>query len=98
MFDFKKLVSKYLRELADKIDTDTSEVSEEDAINVLSLIAHYPMSKAQAYEYLNMSRAKFDLLVDSNKMPKGRKRVGFKEKVWYKDELDVAIKKLRDKK
>lgn len=98
MFDFKKLVAKYLRELADKIDAGTSEISENEAMDVLNLIAHEPMSKTQAHQYLNMSRAKFDMLVDANKMPKGKKRKGFKELVWYRDELDIAAKKLRDKK
>ena len=98
MFDFKKLISKYLRELADNIDADNSEISEKDAIEILSVIAHYPMSKAQAHQYLNMSRATFDLLVATNKIPQGKKRVGFREKVWYKDELDIAAKMLSNKK
>lgn len=98
MFDFKKLIAKYLRELANKLDSDSSEISEKEAVEVLSLIAHYPMSKAQAHQYLNMSRSNFDLLVENGKMPKGRKRVGFREKVWYKDELEIAIKKLSKKK
>jgi hypothetical protein len=31
--------------------------------------------------------------VREGKIPKGRKRKGFKELVWYKDELDTAIRK-----
>lgn len=95
MFDYKKLVTKYLREAADKIDAGTSEVTEEEAMHILGNIAHQPMSKAQAYKYLNLSRPRFDMLVAIGKIPKGKKRVGFKEKVWWKDELDKC--KYREK-
>lgn len=98
MFDFKKLIVKYLRELADKIDTGTSEVSETEAVDILSIISHQVMSKEQACSYLNLSRSRFDDLVREKKLPKGRKRVGFKEIVFYRDELDIAAKKLRNKK
>ena len=90
MFDFKKLVVKYLREVAEKIDSGTSEITESQAIDVLRVIAHEAMSKEQACVYLNLSRSRFDDLVRERKLPKGRKRVGFKEKVWWRDELDMC--------
>jgi predicted DNA-binding transcriptional regulator AlpA len=36
---------------------------------------------------LGISRSKFDALIKEGKLPKGRKRRGFKELIWYKDEL-----------
>ena len=98
MFDFKKLVVKYLRDVADKIDAGTSEISETEAVDILGVISHQVMSKEQACRYLNLSRARFDDLVREKKIPRGKKRVGFKELVFYRDELDLAAKKLRDKK
>lgn len=98
MFDFKKLVVKYLRDIADKIDAGTSEISETEAVDILGVISHQVMSKEQACRYLNLSRARFDDLVREKKIPRGKKRVGFKELVFYRDELDLAAKKLRDKK
>ena len=98
MFDFKRLVVKYLRDVADKIDAGTSEISETEAVDILGVISHQVMSKEQACRYLNLSRARFDDLVREKKIPRGKKRVGFKELVFYRDELDLAIKKLRDKK
>ena len=98
MFDFKKIVTKYLREAADKIDAGTSEISESEAIDILRVIAHESMSKSQACSYLNLSVPRFDQLVVLNKIPKGRKVVGFKELRFYKDELDIAAKKLKDEK
>ena len=38
--------------------------------------------------YLDIGRSQFDQLVRDGMLPKGRKRMGFKELVWYKDELD----------
>ena len=90
MFDFKKLVVKYLRDVADKIDGGTSEISETEAVDILKVIAHKAMSKEQACNYLNISRPRFDGLIREKKIPKGVKRIGFKEKVWFQDELDVC--------
>ena len=88
MIDFKKLVAKYLREVADKIDSGECELSKTEAIDILSVVAHEPLTKEQACSYLNMSRSKFDDLVREGKLPKGRKRVGLKNLSWWKDELD----------
>ena len=93
MFDFKKLVVKYLREVADRIDCGTSEITESQAVDVLKVIAHEAMSKEQACDYLNLSRSRFDDLVRERKIPRGQKRKGFKELVWWKDELDMCKKK-----
>ena len=79
-----------LRETADKIELGTSEIDEEQAIEIASAIAHQPLSKEQACSYLNMSRSKFDDMILHGKLPKGRKRRGFKELVWFKDELMVT--------
>lgn len=90
MFDFRDLIVKYMREVADKIEVGTSEISESEAIDILRIVAHEAMSKEQACTYLNLSRARFDDLVGEKKLPKGKKRTGFKELVFYKDELDAA--------
>lgn len=93
MFEFRRMVVKYLREIADKIEVGTSEISESQAMDILSVVAHEAMSKEQACNYLNLSRSRFDDLVRERKIPKGQKRVGFKELVWWKDELDMCKRK-----
>lgn len=90
MLDFKKLAVKYLREVADKISDGSSEISESQAIDVLRVIAHEAMSKEQACNFLNLSRSRFDDLVREKKIPKGQKRTGFKELVWWRDELEMC--------
>ena len=92
MFNFKKLVVKYLKEAIQMIENDDCELSDTEAMDIVKVIAHRPMSKEQACNYLNLSRSRFDDLVRERKIPKGRKRVGFKELYWYQDELDFCKK------
>lgn len=87
MSNLNKLIAKELHALADKFDADTSEISEAEAIDIVDMLMHRAISKATACNYLGIRRSKFDSLVQEGKLPKGRKRVGFKEKVWWKDEL-----------
>lgn len=93
MHNLKKLLSRCLRELADKIDAGTSEITETQAMDIVSMLTHIPMSKETACSYMNLSRARFDDYVREGRIPKGRKRVGFKELVWWRDELDECKKK-----
>lgn len=85
----KRTVSKLLRQIADKIDSGTCELDEEQAMNIMATIGHEPLSKDAACSYLNISRSKFDSLVADGKLPKGKKRRGFKELCWFKDELVI---------
>ena len=93
MFDFKKYIAKCLRGIADKIDAGTSEITEQEAMDILKVVAHESMSKEQACNYLNMSRSRFDTLIREKKIPKGKKISGYKELRWYRDELDACKKK-----
>jgi excisionase family DNA binding protein len=88
----KKLITKLLRETADKIEAGTCELSDSEAMDIMSVLSHEVMSKEQACSYLNISRSKFDSLVGEGKLPKGRKRRGFKELLYYRDEIDTYIK------
>jgi len=54
-----------------------------------------PMSKVQAYSYLNMRRSNFDRYVRDGLLPKGKDIVGFKEKVWYRVDLDSAVARMK---
>lgn len=83
----RKAVAKYLRELADKFDAGNTNISEEQSIQLLSLLANEELSKDQACSFLNIQRSKFDKLVREGKLPKGRKVRGFKELRWNKKDL-----------
>ena len=90
-----QMITKILRETADKLDAGNSEISETEAMDIAEALCHHVMSKDTACRYLNMSRSRFDDLIRMKKLPKGRKRIGFKELVWFQDELDNCVKKLK---
>ena len=90
-----KLLSKTIRDTADKFDAGTSELTEEEAMDVLSILSHKVLSKEQACDFVGLKPSQFNLLIATNKLPKGRKRRGFKELVWYEDELRDAITKAK---
>lgn len=89
----KSLLIKELRNLADKLDAGTTHISEEEAMDILSVVIHQAMSKEEACVYLNCSRATFDNAIRDGLIPKGRKLRGRKELIWYKDELSNVLKR-----
>lgn len=93
MLNIKRLVVRYLRDIADKIEAGNSELSESEAMDIMRVIAHESLSKEQACRHLNVKRSRFDDLIREKKLPKGRKVSGFKELRWYRDELEKAINK-----
>lgn len=84
-----KVFSKLLRDTADKLDAGTCEISEDQAMDVIKMLSHQPLSKDQACTYLNISRSRFDDLVRDGILPQGRKIRGLKEKMWYQDEITL---------
>lgn len=89
-------IKKLLLGIIDDIDAGNSNIDEEEAIQIAKLLKEslrkdVPMSKYQAYTYLNISRATFDNLVREGKLPRGKKIAGFKELVWTKKELNKYL-------
>ena len=92
-----KVLQKLLRKIDKDIDAGNTNITEEEALEIATILKEYvrkdsPMSKYQAYTYLNISRATFDNLVREGKLPAGQKVPGFKELFWYKKDLDKYIK------
>jgi len=92
-------LKELLLRIVDDIDCGNSgDMSEEEILEVVKVLKKYtrqdtPLSKYQAYTYLNISRATFDNLVREGKLPKGKKQVGFKELCWYKKDLKKYLQK-----
>ncbi len=82
-----KMLASLLREKADKIESGNCVIYSAEALHIVSVFSHEPLSKAQACKFLNVGRSKFGYLMAEGKIPKGGKEKGFKELVWYKDEL-----------
>ena len=92
----KKTFIKLLEKTLDDYKADNTYLSETEMVDIMSMLCHQALSKESACKYLNISRSRFDDLVREGKLPRGIKRTGFKELIFYKDELDQAIKKIRD--
>lgn len=90
-----KILVKELRLAADKLEKGTCVISMDAARDIITVLTHVPLSKEQACMFLNISRATFDNYVGLGKLPKGRKEVGKKELVWYQDELQECINRLK---
>ena len=93
MSGLNKLISKRLRELADKFDAGTSEATEQQCLDILNIIGNQRMSREQAAEYLNMPINTFNQYISKGIIPPGHKEKGYKELTWYRNELDTVIYK-----
>lgn len=82
-----KEISRLLREVADRIDAGTTDASEEQTLELAKIFLHEPISKERAAIELKISPSRFDALVAEGKLPKGKKKLGWKELRWYLDEV-----------
>ena len=94
------VISRMLRSIADRIDEGSISFNPEETIQVMEAIKGFVdkeqrISKYQACQYLNVSRATFDNYIREGKLPKGQKQAGFKELSWSYKDLDKAIGKLK---
>ena len=93
----KKVLSKMLRQLADDVDNDKFDCGESEIVGIITQLAEFNtshLSKAQACDYLNISRSTFDKMIKEGKIPKGKKRQGFKELSWTKEQLNIIKNEL----
>lgn len=93
-----KIIRDLLMMIVNRIDTGNSNITDEEAINLVKVLKEYTdkdkrISKYEACRYLNISRATFDNYVREGKLPRGRHEVGFKELSWSKKDLDDFVKK-----
>lgn len=88
----KETLKKSLINFIELLDTGNSDYSDSELNEILETINkitnnNKKLSKYQACEYLNVSRATFDNWVRSGKLPEGKKEAGFKEKFWEMRDL-----------
>lgn len=92
-----KVIGKMLRDIADRIDEGSISSNPEETIQAMQALKEIVdkeqrISKYQACQYLNISRATFDNYVREGKLPRGKHTAGFKELGWFKKDLDKFIK------
>lgn len=85
----RNILINLLKEYTSKIESGTCEISEEEASEIMAIIAHKTLTKEQACDFMHLKRSRFDDLVRAGKIPRGRKHKKDKELVWYEDELRI---------
>lgn len=93
-----QIIKNHLLKIVEDIDAGNTNLNEEEAIELTDTIVRLVdrtrrVSKYEACQYLNISRATFDNYVREGKLPKGTKEAGFKELSWSRKELDMFINK-----
>ena len=96
-----KVIKSLLERIINDIDCGNSNITEDEAMDIIKIIKSYTdktqrLSKYQACQKLNVSRATFDNLVREGVIPRGEKVVGFKELFWKEKTLDEVIKSRRN--
>ena len=96
-----KVIKSLLERIINDIDCDNSNITEDEAMEIIKVIKSYTdktqrLSKYQACQKLNVSRATFDNLVREGVIPRGEKVIGFKELFWEEKTLDEVIKSRRN--
>ena len=96
-----KVIKSLLERIINDIDCGNSNITEDEAMDIIKIIKSYTdktqrLSKYQACQKLNVSRATFDNLVREGVIPRGEKIVGFKELFWEEKTLDKVIKSRRN--
>lgn len=91
-----RVIRNFLSKIISDIDCGNSNITEDEAMEIAKILQSYTdktikMSKYQAYQYLNISRATFDNYVREGKLPRGKKVAGFKELFWIRKDLDEFI-------
>lgn len=92
-----KVIKDILLKIINNIDSGNSNISKEDAINIIDNLKKFTekdkrISKYAACKYLNVSRATFDNYVRSGKLSRGKHELGFKELSWSIKELEEFIR------
>lgn len=91
-----KIIRNLLQQIIDDIDSNNSNISERQQFEVIKFIQKIntkELSKLEAADYIGVSRATFDNYIRKGLIPKGQKRVGFKELSWNKSDLDEFLEK-----
>lgn len=96
-----KVIRNLLTKIINNIDSGNSNITENEAIELAKILQSYTdktikMSKYQACQYLNMSRASFDNYVREGKLPRGKKEAGFKELFYIQKDLDEFKKRVKE--
>ena len=92
-----EVIKSLLQKVISDIDAGNSNITEDEAAEMIKVIKSYTdktqkLSKYQACQKLNVSRATFDNMVRAGIIPRGQKVQGFKELFWIEKDLEKIIR------
>ncbi len=96
------IIKELLLKIIQNIDSGNSNITEKEALEIIEVIKNLTdktqrLSKYQACQKLNISRATFDNMVREGSIPRGQKVAGFKELFWTEKDLAKVIKEKQKK-
>lgn len=91
-----EVIKSLLQKIIADIESGNSNITEDNALEIINVIKSYTdktqkLSKYQACQKLNISRATFDNLVRKGTLPKGQKIAGFKELFWTMRDIETIL-------
>ena len=94
-----KIIRNLLKQLIDDIDTNNTNIDQEQQFQIIRLLSNINVDKQEknefnktdAADYIGVCRAQFDNYVRDGFIPKGQKVGNFKELRWYKCDLDLFL-------
>lgn len=86
MIQYEKIVSDVLREYADRLDSGTCNLSKDEALQIVSNIAHVSMNKQEVADRYNVSQKTIERKEKEDLIPPSHPIIQSK-KQWYLDEL-----------
>lgn len=93
-----KAIKAIAENIVYEIDSGNCNLNEDELTTILEeakslVLPRSKYSVYQAAEYLRVSPRTLNNYVNSGKLRKPRSQSGFKEKFWYKEDLDMLIRR-----
>ena len=95
MSEIRENLKSILVSLIDGMDAGNTNLTDDEMVfltDTLRAFTDDKISKYQAARYLGLNEKQFDYKVSKGEIPPGRKQIGFKEKFWYRSDLEHLIR------
>ena len=87
-----KLIRTLLQQIINDIDSGNSNINKDQQLEVIDMIQKFNSKELSKIESANYIGATFDNYITRGLIPKGKKRSGFNELSWNKQDLDKFLK------
>ena len=86
----KKYIASIFRKIAEKIETNTCEVDDEELIAIANNLLHRKLNAEQMCHHLGVSRSTLTRMITDGRIPHPKKTLGG-DKYWWQDEVENHI-------